>query len=78
MDQELREKTLKTLEEAKKVVVGQDQLLRAILAGLICDGHLLIEGFPGLGKTLSVLTMSRLCDLSFQRIQFTPDLLPSD
>jgi MoxR-like ATPase len=48
------------------------------MASLVCEGHLLIEGMPGLGKTLSVSTISKLCDLSFKRIQFTPDLLPSD
>ncbi len=75
---ELRPKAQKVLEIAKSVVFGQDKMLDGILAGLVCEGHLLIEGMPGLGKTLSVSTMSRLCDLNFKRIQFTPDLLPSD
>jgi MoxR-like ATPase len=75
---ELREKINKALTEAKGIIFGQDNLLDAIMAGLVCEGHLLIEGMPGLGKTLSVSTMSKLCDLSFKRIQFTPDLLPSD
>ena len=75
---EHREKVLKIIDSAKQVIFGQDDLLEAIIAALVCDGHLLIEGMPGLGKTLSVSTMSRLCDLEFQRIQFTPDLLPSD
>ncbi len=66
------------LAEAKKVVYGQDEMLEAILAALVCEGHVLIEGMPGLGKTMSVSVMSRLCDLQFQRVQFTPDLLPSD
>jgi MoxR-like ATPase len=66
------------LDQAKKVVFGQDELLESILAALICEGHLLIEGMPGLGKTLSVSIMSKLCNLKFQRVQFTPDLLPSD
>ena len=66
------------IAEAKKIVFGQDQLLEAIITALVCDGHLLIEGMPGLGKTLSVSVMSKLCDLTFQRVQFTPDLLPSD
>ena len=73
-----REKINLVLREAKNVIFGQDNLLDAIMAALICEGHLLIEGMPGLGKTLSVSTMSKLCDLSFKRIQFTPDLLPSD
>lgn len=75
---ELRENVLKVIEQAKGIVYGQDDLLEAIIAALICEGHLLIEGMPGLGKTLSVSIMSKLCDLDFKRVQFTPDLLPSD
>lgn len=75
---EVRNEVLNVLEQAKKVVYGQDDMLEAIIAALVCDGHLLIEGMPGLGKTLSVSIMSKLCDLKFNRIQFTPDLLPSD
>ncbi len=66
------------LTNAKKLIFGQDDLLDSILAALVCEGHLLIEGMPGLGKTMSVSVMSKLCDLAFKRIQFTPDLLPSD
>jgi MoxR-like ATPase len=75
---DVRNEVLGVLEQAKKVVYGQDDMLEAIIAALVCDGHLLIEGMPGLGKTLSVSIMSKLCDLKFNRIQFTPDLLPSD
>jgi MoxR-like ATPase len=71
-------KVNEVLAEAKKIIFGQDRLLDSLIAALVCDGHLLIEGMPGLGKTMSVSVMSRLCDLSFQRIQFTPDLLQSD
>lgn len=78
MEEQLRGKVNTLLESAKKVVFGQDDLLDSIIAALVCEGHLLIEGMPGLGKTLSVSTMSKLCDLSFKRVQFTPDLLPSD
>lgn len=74
----LRERITQLLDTAKKVVYGQDDLLDSIVAALVCEGHLLIEGMPGLGKTLSVSTMSKLCDLAFKRVQFTPDLLPSD
>lgn len=74
----VREKVNQVLSTAKGMVFGQDDLLEAILAALVCEGHLLIEGLPGLGKTLSVSIMSRLCDLDFKRVQFTPDLLPSD
>ncbi len=73
-----REKVSVVLNEAKKIIYGQDNLLEGIMIGLICEGHLLIEGMPGLGKTLSVSVMSRLCNLDFKRVQFTPDLLPSD
>lgn len=74
----LQEKVHTVLNQAKTIVFGQDELLESIIAALICEGHLLIEGMPGLGKTLSVSVMSKICDLQFQRIQFTPDLLPSD
>lgn len=74
----LQEKVQGVINQAKTVIFGQDELLESIVAALVCEGHLLIEGLPGLGKTLSVSVMSKLCDLHFQRIQFTPDLLPSD
>ena len=74
----LQEKVHAVIKQAKTIVFGQDELLESIIAALVCEGHLLIEGLPGLGKTLSVSVMSKICDLQFQRIQFTPDLLPSD
>lgn len=74
----LQEKVQQVVKQAKTIIFGQDELLESIVAALVCEGHLLIEGLPGLGKTLSVSVMSKLCDLEFQRIQFTPDLLPSD
>ena len=74
----MREKVLETLEQARRVIFGQDDLLRGIMTALICEGHVLVEGLPGLGKTMSIRALSKLCDLDFQRIQFTPDLLPSD
>ncbi|MEI8348446.1 MAG: AAA family ATPase [Pseudomonadota bacterium] len=73
-----RDKAHEVLKEAQSIIYGQDRMLESILAALVCEGHLLIEGMPGLGKTLSVSVMSKLCDLSFKRIQFVPDLLPSD
>jgi MoxR-like ATPase len=60
------------------VIVGQSQLLRRLLAAIITGNHVLIEGVPGLGKTLSVVTLARCLNASFRRIQFTPDLLPAD
>lgn len=74
----MQEKVHGVIKQAKTIIFGQDELLESIVAALVCEGHLLIEGLPGLGKTLSVSIMSKLCDLQFQRIQFTPDLLPSD
>jgi len=78
MSVDLRLKIEEVLNFAKKVVFGQDNMLESIFAALVCEGHVLIEGMPGLGKTLSVSTMAKLCDLNFSRVQFTPDLLPSD
>lgn len=65
-------------EEIKKVIVGQDYLIERLLICLLCNQHVLIEGVPGLAKTLTVTTLSRAIDTSFKRIQFTPDLLPAD
>ena len=64
--------------EIGKVIVGQDYLLDRLLIALIADGHALLEGVPGLAKTLTVQTLSQTLDTRFQRIQFTPDLLPGD
>src|SRR5256714_9882743 len=64
--------------ELHKVIIGQHTLLERLLAGLLTGGHMLLEGVPGLAKTLAVRTLARGLRLSFQRIQFTPDLLPAD
>ncbi len=64
--------------EMKKVIVGQDEMIDALLIGLLCDGHILLEGVPGLAKTTTVNTLARTLGLEFKRVQFTPDLLPSD
>ncbi len=61
-----------------RVVVGQRYMIDRLLIGLLCDGHVLIEGVPGLAKTLTVRTLAAAIDTDFQRIQFTPDLLPAD
>lgn len=66
------------LGEAGKVVVGQKMLLERLLLALLCDGHILLEGLPGLAKTLTVKTLADVIHAEFQRIQFTPDLLPAD
>ncbi|RFC41609.1 MAG: MoxR-like ATPase [Verrucomicrobia bacterium] len=65
-------------EEIAKVVIGQDQVVDRLLIAILCGGHVLIEGVPGLAKTLLVSTLARTLDASFSRIQFTPDLLPGD
>jgi len=64
--------------EVTKVIIGQDYLVDRLLVGLLCNNHVLIEGVPGLAKTLTVTTLARCVRASFQRIQFTPDLLPAD
>ena len=66
------------IEEVGRVIVGQRYMVERILLGIICDGHVLIEGVPGLAKTLCVRTLARVIDAGFGRIQFTPDLLPAD
>ena len=66
------------LYEVKKVVVGQDHFLERVLVALLAGGHLLVEGVPGLAKTLTVSTLARAFQGSFKRIQFTPDLVPAD
>ncbi len=65
-------------EEVARVIVGQSYLVDCLLIALLCDGHILIEGVPGLAKTLSVHTLAQTLGASFVRIQFTPDLLPAD
>jgi len=65
-------------KEMKKVIVGQDKMVDALLIGLLTNGHILLEGVPGLAKTLTVNTLAKVLNLDFKRIQFTPDLLPTD
>lgn len=64
--------------EIKKVIVGQDEIIKQLLISIFCNGHCIIEGVPGLAKTLLVRTISKSLGLDFKRIQFTPDLMPSD
>ncbi|NLY74479.1 MAG: MoxR family ATPase [Firmicutes bacterium] len=68
----------KIKEQIGKVIVGQEKLIDGLLLGLLANGHVLLEGVPGLAKTLSVKTLAASVNASFQRIQFTPDLLPAD
>jgi len=73
-----QEKIAEVIQEVKKVVVGQEKMINRLLIGLFTNGHILLEGVPGLAKTLTVNTLARVLHLDFNRIQFTPDLLPSD
>ena len=65
-------------KEAGKVIIGQENVVEQIIIAILCDGNALLEGYPGLAKTLTVRTLSQLMDLKFSRIQNTPDLMPSD
>ncbi len=76
--EELREAHEKILQEIRKVIVGQNQIIDELLIALFSMGHCLLVGVPGLAKTLLISTLSRVLDLKFSRIQFTPDLMPSD
>ncbi|MDX5326451.1 MAG: AAA family ATPase, partial [Bacteroidota bacterium] len=64
--------------ELSKTIVGQKEMVNSLLVGLLTDGHILLEGVPGLAKTLAIKSLADALDGSFSRIQFTPDLLPSD
>src|SRR5262245_36967553 len=81
LNEAVREETLQVqaaVAEMKKVIVGQKALVERMMVALLCRGHLLVEGVPGLAKTLAVRTLGQVLDLQFARIQFTPDLLPAD
>ncbi len=66
------------LYEIRRVIVGQDEMLERVLVALLAGGHLLLEGVPGLAKTLTIKTLADVLHASFRRIQFTPDLVPGD
>lgn len=74
----LQDKISKVFDEIGKVVVGQEHMINRLLVGLFSNGHILLEGVPGIAKTLTVSTLAKVLHLDFQRIQFTPDLLPAD
>jgi MoxR-like ATPase len=81
LNEAVREESLQVqtaIAEIRKVIVGQRSLVERMMVALLCRGHLLVEGVPGLAKTLAVKTMGQVLDLQFARIQFTPDLLPAD
>ncbi|TDT71843.1 MoxR-like ATPase [Hypnocyclicus thermotrophus] len=72
------EKIQEILKEMNKIVIGQDEIIKKILIGIFIDGHILLEGLPGLAKSLTVNSLAKIFNVGFSRIQFTPDLLPSD
>jgi len=74
----LNDQKTKFYDEIGKIIVGQNDVIEHIFIALLCRGHILLEGVPGLGKTLIIKTISDVLDLNFNRIQFTPDLMPSD
>lgn len=74
----LNSKITEIKNEISKVVIGQEDMVNSILIGLLTNGHILLEGVPGLAKTTTVKTIADVIDLKFKRVQFTPDLLPSD
>ncbi len=76
--EEMADRLAKVLDEAAKVIVGQRGMMEGLLLGMVTGGHILLEGVPGLAKTLAVSTLARTVDAGFRRIQFTPDLLPAD
>jgi MoxR-like ATPase len=74
----MSEKLTQIRNEVQKVIVGQEEMINSLLIGLLCEGHILLEGVPGLAKTTTVNTLAKTLGLEFKRVQFTPDLLPSD
>ena len=74
----LKETGEKLKKEIGKVIIGQHDVIESVLTSVFCNGHSLLVGVPGLAKTLLIKTISEVLDLSFNRIQFTPDLMPSD
>jgi MoxR-like ATPase len=74
----MREKIVQLKDEISKVVIGQEGVVDSLILGLLCDGHVLLEGLPGLAKTTVIKTLASAIGVNFKRVQFTPDLLPSD
>ena len=75
---QLNEAVFAIREQIKKIIVGQDEMVKLIIAALLADGHVLIEGVPGVAKTLTAKLVAKALSVQFSRIQFTPDLMPSD
>ena len=75
---QLHEKLKELREQLGGIIVGQHQVSEQLLIGLLCRGHCILQGMPGLAKTMLVSTLASLTDLTFRRVQFTPDLMPGD
>src|SRR5215217_8996677 len=75
---DLAERSDRILTEIERAIVGKREALELVLVGLLADGHVLMEDYPGLAKTLIARSFAQVADLDFSRIQFTPDLMPSD
>lgn len=76
--QESQEKVERIVNEVKRIIVGQEEVIEGVVIAILCNGHVLLEGLPGLGKTLLVKSFSQVLSLRYSRIQFTPDLMPAD
>ena len=74
----MRQKALSVMEEVKKAVVGKDLVISHVLMAVLCGGHILLEDSPGVGKTTMALAFSKAMQLSYHRIQFTPEIMPAD
>jgi MoxR-like ATPase len=74
----MSEKIKEIKKEVQKIIIGQEKMIDALLIGILCDGHILLEGVPGLAKTTTINAIAKTLSLDFKRVQFTPDLLPSD
>ncbi|MFQ6066414.1 MAG: AAA family ATPase [bacterium] len=76
--QEAQQKVERIVSEIKRIIVGQEDVIEGVVMAILCNGHVLLEGLPGLGKTLLVKSFSQVLGLKYSRIQFTPDLMPAD
>ena len=75
---QLRQKIDAIMEECSKLIIGQQEMLELIIIAILSDGHILLEGVPGIAKTLAAKSVAKTIDADFSRIQFTPDLMPAD
>ena len=74
----LNQKVQEIRDEIGTVIIGQEEVVELLIIGLLCDGHILLEGVPGVAKTLAAKLLARILDVNFSRLQFTPDLMPGD